>query len=359
MSKNIAVIIGGPSSEHDISILTGLQSARILSKDNKISILYWSKDNNWYLLDPNLESKDFINNEKILKKPIEIKVNGDSGFYFKKKKLNFDVYLNSCHGGPGEDGTLQSLLDILRVKYTGPKVVSAQICMDKYVFFTTMKENGLPVLHKDLVNNEENVTFEGPYILKPRFGGSSIGVEVVNDYESVLKIVDSSDLYRQGAVIEKYLENSEDILIGVKNYPSFDVSEIEKPLKNETLFSYSEKYLENGGLEGAERELPANLNEDKKNKILNYIEKINSIIPTRGIFRYDFLIDQEDVYINEINTIPGSHALYLWQNLNKSKYDLLIEIVEEAYSEDITSWSTTGSDGLALKSAKDIQSKLG
>ena len=67
MSKNIAVIIGGPSSEHDISILTGLQSARILSKENKITILYWSKDNNWYLLDTNLESKDFLENTKLMK----------------------------------------------------------------------------------------------------------------------------------------------------------------------------------------------------------------------------------------------------------------------------------------------------
>ena len=141
----------------------------------------------------------------------------------------------------------------------------------------------------------------------------------VNDYETVLKIVESSDLYTEGAVIEKYLEDSEDILIGVKNYPKFSVSEIEKPIKNETLFSYSKKYLENGGLEGSERELPANINDDKNNKIMEYVEKINSIIPTRGIFRYDFLVDKDDIYINEINTIPGSHALYLWQNLNISK----------------------------------------
>ena len=92
MSKNIAVIIGGPSSEHDISILTGLQSARILSKNNKVSILYWSKDNKWYLLDSILESKDFLEDKKILKKPIELRFNNDSGFYFKKKKLDFDVF---------------------------------------------------------------------------------------------------------------------------------------------------------------------------------------------------------------------------------------------------------------------------
>ena len=359
MSKNIAVIIGGPSSEHDISILTGLQSARILSRDNNISILYWTKDNSWYLLDDNLESKDFLESEKILKNHLELKINGDSGFYLKKKKLDFDVFLNSCHGGPGEDGTLQSLFEILKVKYTGPRVISAQICMDKYLFYTIMKENGLPVLYKELVKTEKKVTFEGPYILKPRFGGSSIGVEVVNDYETVLKIVETSDLYTHGAVVEKYLENSEDILIGVKNYPSYSLSEIEKPIKNETLFSYSEKYLENGGLEGSQRELPAKIDEEKTKKILTYVEKINSIIPTRGIFRYDFLIDNEDVYINEINTIPGSHALYLWQNLNKSKYELLNDLVDEALSENIISWPTTGSDGLALKNAKDIQSKLG
>ncbi len=359
MSKNIAVIIGGPSSEHDISILTGLQSARILSKDNKVSILYWSKDNKWYLLDSILESKDFLEDKKVLKKPIELRFNSDSGFYFKKKKLDFDVFLNSCHGGPGEDGSLQSLLNILRVKYTGPNVISAQICMDKYVFYTTMKENGLPVLHKDLVNIGVDVSFKGPYILKPRFGGSSIGVEVVSDYESVLKIVESSDLYTEGAVVEKYLENSEDILIGVKNYPSLSLSEIEKPIKNETLFSYSEKYLENGGLEGSQRELPANLNNEITKKIISYVEKINSIIPTRGIFRYDFLVDGNDIYINEINTIPGSHALYLWQNIDKSKYELLNDIIDEALSDNLTTWTTTGSDGLALKSAKDIQSKLG
>ena len=172
--------------------------------------------------------------------------------------------------------------------------------MDKYVFYTTMKENGLPVIHKNLVNPDEKPSFDGPYILKPRFGGSSIGVEVVNDYETVLKIVESSDLYAEGAVVERYLEDSEDILIGVKNYPKFSVSEIEKPIKNETLFSYSKKYLENGGLEGSERELPAQINDDKKNNIIKYVEKINSIIPTRGIFRYDFLIDNDEIYINEI-----------------------------------------------------------
>ena len=358
MSKTIGVVFGGPSPEHDISILTGLQSVRILSKKYDVIALYWSKNNEWYLVDNEYESVDFLSNKKIYKNKLEMKFNDDPGFYQKRKKLHFDVLINACHGGPGEDGSLQSLLNIFRIKYTGPDQISAQICMDKYAFYTVMKENGLPVLEKKLVNTEE-MNIDGNYVLKPRFGGSSIGVELINDAPTVQKLITNSDLYSQGAVIEKYLENSIDLLIGVRSFPDFDVSEIEKPLKNETLFSYTDKYLENGGLEGSKRELPANLNEQIEKKLIEMVNKINQIIPTRGIYRYDFLLHENALYINEINTIPGSHALYLWKNLNNSKFELLDSMIDEALSRQVDNWSLTGSDGIALKSAKDIASKLG
>ena len=257
MSKKIGVIFGGPSPEHDISILTGLQSVRILSKKYEVSSIYWSKDNKWYLVDNLNESVDFLENKEIFKKNLELKFNENPGFYQKRKKIELDVVVNACHGGPGEDGSLQSLLNIFNIKYTGPDQISAQICMDKYAFYSLMKENNLPVIEKKLLNVEEN-EFNEDHILKPRFGGSSIGVEVINDIDTAKKLVKNSDLYSQGAVIEKYLENSIDLLIGVRNFPTFDVSEIEKPIKNETLFSYSDKYLENGGLEGSKRELQQN-----------------------------------------------------------------------------------------------------
>ncbi len=358
MSKTIGVVFGGPSPEHDISILTGLQSVRILSKKYDVIALYWSKNNEWYLVDNEYESVDFLSNKKIYKNKLEMKFNDHPGFYQKRKKLHFDVLINACHGGPGEDGSLQSLLNIFRIKYTGPDQISAQICMDKYAFYTVMKENGLPVIEKKLVNTEE-MNIDGNYVLKPRFGGSSIGVELINDAPTVQKLITNSDLYSQGAVIEKYLENSIDLLIGVRSFPDFDVSEIEKPLKNETLFSYTDKYLENGGLEGSKRELPANLNEQIEKKLIEMVNKINQIIPTRGIYRYDFLLHENSLYINEINTIPGSHALYLWKNLNSSKFELLDSMIDEALTRQVDNWSLTGSDGIALKSAKDIASKLG
>ena len=108
--------------------------------------------------------------------------------------------------------------------------------MDKYVFYALMKENNLPVLEKFKIQDEKKPNFDGPYVLKPQFGGSSIGVEVVDNYETALKIIESSDLYEKGALLERYLENAEDLLIGVRNYPVFNFSQIEKPIRNTNLF---------------------------------------------------------------------------------------------------------------------------
>lgn len=222
MSKTIGVVFGGPSPEHDISILTGLQSVRILSKKYEVIALYWSKNNEWYLVDNEYESVDFLSDKKIYKNKLEMKFNDDPGFYQKRKKLQFDVLINACHGGPGEDGSLQSLLNIFRIKYTGPDQISAQICMDKYAFYTVMKENGLPVIEKKLVNAEE-MNIDGNYVLKPRFGGSSIGVEygdIDHLFGSLFAIAklhtDQNILWLHGEQ-EILFPESESIKIGINN----------------------------------------------------------------------------------------------------------------------------------------------
>ena len=360
MNNEIAVIFGGPSPEHDISILTGLQSSRVLNNKYNVHNIYWSKDNKWYLVDDNLESQDFINNNKIFKKELTLKLDSNPGFYLKKKKLNIDTVLNACHGGPGEDGTLQSLLTLLEINFTGPSLTTSQLCMDKYSFYTFMKANNIPVLEKHLLQNSHSPTFEGPYIMKPRFGGSSIGVEVVNEYDTALKLANGSKLYQQGATVEKFLEDSVDYLVALRTYPQVEFSEIEKPIRsnNFELFSYQDKYLENGGLEGSKRELPAQLPKNIEKEIINILETLVSLISFNGISRVDFLISEDKIYLNEINTIPGSHALYLWENLGYNKFQLLDDMVQESMQRD-SSWTSEGSDGLALKSAKDIQSKLG
>ncbi len=360
MTESIAVIFGGPSDEHDISVLTGLQSSRILSNRYDVQNIYWSKDNKWYLVKNDLESVDFVNNGDIFKNELTIKYDSKPGFYLKKKKIPLKIVVNACHGGPGEDGTLQSLLTLLNIKYTGPSLTTSQIGMDKYIFYTLMKESGIPVLDKHLVRTNSRPNFSGPYILKPRFGGSSIGVEVVEDYETALKLTSNSKIYGQGSTVEKFLENSIDLLIGIRTYPKLDFSEIEKPIRtsNFELFSYNDKYLDNGGLEGSKRELPASVSSEIETQIQDILTLFVEQIEIRGISRVDFLLHNDSLYLNEVNTIPGSHALYLWQNIGISKFELLNDMVEEGL-RNVTNWSTEGSDGVALQSAKDIQSKLG
>ncbi len=360
MSNKLAVIYGGPSPEHDISILTGLQAAKILSSKYEVLNIYWSRDNRWFLVDNDLESKDFIENKNIFKKEITIKYDSNPGFYIKKKKIEIDLIVNSCHGGPGEDGTLQSLFALLEIDFTGSSLTTSQLCMDKYAFFALMNSNNIPVLEKHLVSEKVLPKFEGPYILKPRFGGSSIGVEVVDDYKTAITISSNSDLYNQGATIEKYLRESIDLLVAVRSFPQIDYSDIEKPIRsnNFELFSYTDKYLENGGLEGSKRELPANISKEIKDEINRILDLFMSIVDIRGIARVDFLLKDRELYINEVNTIPGSHALYLWESKGFSKFELMNDMISEARNS-LSSWSTEGSDGTALKSAKDIKSKLG
>ena len=360
MNNIIANIFGGPSPEHDISILTGLQASRILSSNYDLKNIYWSKDNRFYLVENELESKDFLDNKSIYKKELQLNISSNSGFYLKKKRIDFQAIINSCHGGPGEDGTLQAIFDITGFKYTGSSLTTSKIGMDKYAFYLLMKENGLKVLDKILYNSSLKPEMKGPFIIKPRFGGSSIGVEVVDNFDSIDRIIKNSNLYNQGTVVEKFLPNSIDLLVAVRNYPKFEHSEIEKPTRSTNLemFSYRDKYLGNGGLEGSKRELPAQISKTVEEKIELELNKLNEILNIQGIARVDFLLQDNELYINEINTIPGSHALYLWSNLGKSKFELLNDMIDEALSKK-TIWSTEGSDGLALKSAKDIQSKLG
>ena len=360
MSDKLAVIYGGPSPEHDISILTGLQAAKILSSKYEVLNIYWSRDNKWYLVDNNLESKDYLENKDIFKKELSIKLDSNPGFYLKKKKIEIDLIVNSCHGGPGEDGTLQSLFALLKLNFTGPSLTTSQLCMDKYAFFTLMSSNNIPVLEKQLVSKNVNPQFDGPYILKPRFGGSSIGVEIVEDYKTAISITSTSDLYNQGATIEKYLEESSDLLIAVRSFPMQNYSEIEKPIRsnNFELFSYTDKYLENGGLEGSKRELPAKIEKEVEDEIYRILDLFMTIVEIRGISRVDFLLKDKELYLNEVNTIPGSHALYLWETKGFSKFELMNDMISEAKNSSLT-WSTEGSDGTALKSAKDIKSKLG
>ncbi|MGH9205185.1 MAG: hypothetical protein ACRD1G_01270, partial [Acidimicrobiales bacterium] len=188
---DIAVVFGGPSPEHDVSVLTGLQAARTLlsSPAYRTRALYWSKLGRFHEVDPGSEGEDFLDGVPRGAKPLELIVGPGAGFVGRgrfggKRPPLREVLVNCCHGGPGEDGTLQSALDLAGVPYTGPDAAGAFVGMDKLAFGALVASAGLPTLPRALIEEEGYPGFDGPYIVKPRFGGSSIGIEVVEDLET-------------------------------------------------------------------------------------------------------------------------------------------------------------------------------
>ena len=194
----LGVCFGGPSPEHDVSILTGLQAAHELVRSGRsVTVLYWSKTGEWYEVDPSLEASSYVDGVPRGAQPIRLVTGPDGGFFSDRagrgllsggasraKPLDVGVVVNCCHGGPGEDGSLQAVFDLAGLSYTGPGVAAAALGMDKLAFCGLAGGCGLPVLKRAILDDstsEEQLGFDGPFIVKPRFGGSSIGVVVVAD----------------------------------------------------------------------------------------------------------------------------------------------------------------------------------
>jgi len=354
-----AVVFGGPSDEHDISILTGLQVAHAL---DGIETIYWSKAGEWYHLDSHLEAGDFVDGVPRKGREISFVAAPGQGFVAKKRPIALDAVLIACHGGPGEDGTLQGMLDLAGLRYTGPGQAASALGMDKLAFGSAMSAAGLPTLPRTLVTTGEEAApgFDGPFIVKPRFGGSSIGIEIAEDWVTVLALKASSRFFDQGAVVEPFLAGSRDLQVAVRTYPDWQLSAVEAPARSgDGIYSYDQKYLAWGGDVSTGRELPASIDETIEGGVRELSKRVTDVAGLRGIARIDFLEKDGDLFVNEVNTIPGSMSVYLWIDPPIDRADLFRDMLAEAASGPTRVFSTAGSDGTALRSAGTIASKLG
>jgi D-alanine-D-alanine ligase len=286
-----------------------------------------------------------------------------SGLFKKASPLDISAVINACHGGPGEDGTLQAALDLAGVRYTGPSAAGAALGMDKLAFGGTMEAAGIPSLPRRAFGpGFPDPDFPGPYIVKPRFGGSSIGIEITDDLEAARALVRSSPHFRDGAVVEPYLADALDLNVSVRAFPELRMSAIEKPLRKDAsgrIYTYADKYLGGGeGLTGAPRELPASLPGDVSERVLDLARRVGVVALVRGVPRIDFLWRGDDVWVNEINTIPGSMAFYFWTAEGLTPAGVLADMIAEATSTPARRFITDGADGTALRSAGSIAGKL-
>jgi D-alanine-D-alanine ligase len=368
----LAVLFGGPSPEHDVSVLTGLLAARDLLSSglpSKARAIYWSKNGAFFEVDPTLEGSDFIEGAPSSATPLELQLGPEGGFVQRKgrfggtQRIELDAVVICCHGGPGEDGSLQGALDLAGLAYTGPNAMGAALGMDKLATSALLQAAGVPVLPRSgLDADSPPPSYAGPFIIKPRFGGSSIGIEVVADFPTALLRRSANLHLRRGAVIEPYRADLYDLQIAVRTWPEVQLSAIERPERQREgaeILDYKDKYVGGEGMHAAARELPANVADAVAERLRSAALACVEALRVRGVARIDFLSDGTELFLNEINTIPGSLSRYLFIDPQLSFRELLDDLVDEALHVPGATYSAAGADGSVLRSAGSIASKLG
>ena len=363
-----AVLFGGPSPEHDISVLTGLQAAGAFAKDHvEVTAIYWARSGDFFEVDASLEPAAFVEGVPRGAHRLDLLARPGGGFvpeagrFGRRGAIEIGAVVNCCHGGPGEDGTLQAALDLAGLRYTGPSAAGAALGMDKLAFAGVMHAAGLTALPRVAFGVGDGPAFPGPYIVKPRFGGSSIGIEITDDLTAAGALVKASPHYRAGAVVEPYLPEAVDLNISVLSHPETRLSGIERPLRGSgdtRIYSYADKYLGGQGMASAKRELPAEVPAQVSDQIRAAATTVARVALVRSVARIDFLWANDQIYVNEINTIPGSLAWYFWAAEGVAFGALLAGMVAEAERAPTAEYSTDGADGTALRAAGSIAAKL-
>lgn len=366
MSQLVTVVFGGLSAEHDISILTGLQCERVLRRDQvDVQCVYWDRAGNWNLVPASTEARDYLDGSPAKSTRLELVVGGgaEAGFYRKaglgRKKVEIGTALLALHGGAGEGGGVQALFELVGVPCTGSSSISAALGMDKLAFGALMAQGGVPTLPREILHPGFTPSFPGPYIVKPRSGGSSIGIEVIDDIDTGYALLKSSLHLRAGAVVEPYRRDLWDLNIAISTYPQFGTSLIERPLRQDSgaIYDYAGKYMGGGeGLNAAPRELPAQISAQLAERVRELAEKVAVLTGLDGICRIDFLTDGEQVFVNEVNSIPGAMSLYLWPDTSPA--ELLLGMVAQAGTAQQRRATTSFEDGAALRAAGGIAGKL-
>lgn len=352
--KNILVLMGGESTEHDISLITGVQAINNFDKEKyKVFPVVIDKQGLWHF------SFDFVSVDKILgyfknpKKRKEVVLLADKMLYIKTKNrlknlCHIDCAFLCCHGGFGENGAIQGFLECVNVPFVSPSHTESGLFMDKNLSKILFKNLGinttdwLVINKEDYAKNKNHIIdsikekLPGDKFIKPNSQGSSIGVGLAKDDSTLLDSIEKAFLFDNYVIVEKAVKNLYELNIAVtKINDEVVLSQIEKPINKNEVLSFSDKYISNSksGLNNMGRQLPAKISK----KLQTFVESSAKLVYTnfikKGIVRIDYLVDKKsnDIYINEVNTIPGSMSYYLW---DKYSFGSLIDnLIEQSQKE--------------------------
>ena len=361
MKIKVGVFFGGKSVEHEISIISAVQAMLSLDTEKYDVIpVYMTKDNKFYTGEQLKNIENYKDIKALLEKSQRIVLQNIDGkvrllsYPFKKfgkNEINYiDVALPVVHGTNVEDGNLQGYLHMLEVPYCGCDVLSSAVGMDKFAQKAIMASHGIPVLPAKCFdmkkyNKESKQILEEiesdikyPMIVKPVNLGSSVGIKKVKNREELEDAIDYGFEFSMRVLVEHAVEHLREINCSVLgDFESAKPSTCEEPVNADEILSYQDKYLcgEKGGSKGmssTKRKLPADISEETSDKVKKYAVEAFKALGCNGVVRIDFLMDDEtkEVWVNEINTIPGSLAFYLWEATGLKYKDMLDEVINLA-----------------------------
>ena len=317
MKKNVAVVMGGYSSEYDISMKSGQVVFDNLESELFNCFKIVIRKDKWICLDDSEKEFDIFKD--------------DFSVQFENKRVNFDVAFIVVHGSPGEDGLLQSYFDVIGIPYTGCDSYTSAITFNKRDCISFLKKYNVPSAKSIHLNIDDDIDEEKiiknigiPCFVKANKSGSSFGVYKVNDKNELLKSIKNSFKVDNEILIESFLDGTE-VSVGVMKYKNnIEIFGITELISENDFFDYEAKY------EGKSKEItPANISEIQKNNVLKISKKIYLKLGMKGFSRSEFIFVGDTPHFLEINSIPGMTNESIFPKQAKNKGITLKELFED------------------------------
>ena len=362
MKTNVAVFFGGRSVEHEISVISALQAINAFDKEKyNIIPVYISKQGRWYTGDNLLDIRNYRDLKKVVENAEEVFMRPEYGDYnlykvnigmFSKRNpvvAELHVVVPVLHGTNGEDGIFEGVLETIGIPFAGCNTLSSANGMDKITLKMILKESGVPVVdyvwftdHEwlsskdDIINKIEN-KLGYPVIVKPANLGSSVGIGKASDRRELIAKIDNAEKFSQRIIVEHMIEQLKEINCSVLGDADEHQSSVcEEPIKTGDFLSYEDKYMggskTTAGMQASDKRIPADLPVEMSERIQKMAGETFRVLSCHGVSRVDVMVDEKDnsIYVNEINTIPGSLSFYLWEASGISFSQLMDKLVQFA-----------------------------
>jgi D-alanine-D-alanine ligase len=357
MKLKIGVLFGGNSVEHEVSVISASQAIAAIDKERyHVSPLYLTKDHRLFSGDSLFDVKNFRNMTSLLKKCKQVSlVKIQQRFYVQPIKTNLftkaqevDLIIPVVHGTHCEDGSIQGYLETIGIPYSGSDVISAALGQDKVFMKMAFEHHSIPMvpwmyfnandykLNKQSVINDIKAKVGLPCVVKPARLGSSIGITLVKTIENLDESIKEALNYDTKIVIEKAIINLREVNCSILGDDiKAEASVLEEVMKYDAILSYKDKYQSNSkskGMASTTRVCPAQLDQELTKKVQDLAKEVFVILGCSGVTRIDFLMDSKtmEIYVNEINTIPGSLSFYLWDKSGYNFSDLMDRLIDQS-----------------------------